>query len=148
MIVTYGKAVLGTLIFIGILTAQSTPRQAERFEVASIRPSTTTGVRPTMEFTPGGGVRATNVTLKWLIQMAYDVRSEQVSGGPGWTDAELYTVIAKGPEGGPVLTATAQQELGRKRLQALLAERFHLELRREANVTTGYSLTVGKAATR
>jgi uncharacterized protein (TIGR03435 family) len=33
-----------------------------------------------------------------LIQMAYDVRPEQVSGGPGWTDSEEYTVIAKGPE--------------------------------------------------
>jgi bla regulator protein blaR1 len=97
-----------------------------------------------MEFSPGGGVRATNVTLDLLIQMAYDIRPEQLSGGPGWTDSEEYTVIAKGPEGGPVLSGAAQLELTRNRLQALLSERFHLALKLKANPAAGYVLTVAK----
>jgi uncharacterized protein (TIGR03435 family) len=97
-----------------------------------------------MEFTPGGGVRATNVTLKMLIQIAYDIRPEQLSGGAAWTDSEQYTVVAKGTEGGPVLSAAAQQELTRKRLQALLGERFHLALKQEATQAAGYVLTVQK----
>jgi uncharacterized protein (TIGR03435 family) len=121
-----------------ILAAQS------HFEVASIRPAGAGPARPVMEFTPAGGVRATNVTLKMLIQMAYDLRSDQVSGGPAWTDSEQYTVVAKAPEGGPARSPAAQQELARQRLQTLLAERFHLSLAREAVPASGFLLIVDK----
>ena len=47
------------LFLCGPLIAQ----QAE-FDVASIRPAGNGIAKPEMEFTPGGGVRATNVTLK------------------------------------------------------------------------------------
>jgi len=79
----------------GILSAQSMPGESGRFEVTSIRPSSAESVRPSIEFPPGGGVRAANITLKLLIQLAYNIRPEQLSGGPGWTDSEQYTVIAK-----------------------------------------------------
>lgn len=144
------KALLfGFLVFTsgrltGILSAQSMPEEPDRFEVASIRPSGAKGGRPSFESNPGGGVHATNVTLKLLIQMAYDIRPEQLSGGPGWTDSEEYTVIAKGPEGGPVLSEAAQLELTRKRLQALLSDRFHLALKLGTNPAAGYVLTVAK----
>ena len=127
----------------GTVRAQSMPGESDRFEVASIRPSDAKGDPPSIAFDPAG-VRATNVTLKLLIQIAYDIRSEQLSGGPGWTDSEEYTVIAKGPEGDPVLSEAAQAEVRRKRLQALLSERFHLALKVEANPGTGYVLTVEK----
>jgi uncharacterized protein (TIGR03435 family) len=117
----------------GNLYAQSVP--ADRFEVVSIRRSGTTGGRPSMEFPPGG-VRASNVTLKLLIQIAYDVRQEQVSGGAGWTDSEEYTVIAKGAE--------APMEVTRKRLQALLKDRFQLALKVESHSAAGFALTVAK----
>jgi bla regulator protein blaR1 len=126
----------------GILWAQPAPQPSERFEVVSIRPSGSNPVRPSIEFTPGGGLRATNVTLQMLIQIAYDIRPEQLSGGPGWTDSELYTVVAKAPAGGPVLPEAAQHELVRKRLQTSLAEHFHLALKREGRPASGYALTV------
>ena len=111
-------------------------QQAE-FDVASIRPAGNAIAKPAMEFTPGGGVRATNVTLKMLIQMAYDIRDDQISGGPGWTDSETYTVVAKGSGGGTAASKTA--------LQALLRERFHLDLKQETNAAAGYVMAVGKS---
>jgi bla regulator protein BlaR1 len=128
----------------GFLIAQSMPEESARFEVASIHPSGTKGGRPSFESDPGGGVRATNVTLKLLIQIAYDIRAEQLSGGPGWTDSEEYTVIAKGREGRPSLSAAEQKAITLKRLQMLLAERFRLVLKQEANPASGYVLTVEK----
>jgi len=125
----------------GILTAQTLPPEAERFEVVSIRPSGAKGGRPAFE-SNAGGIRATNVTLKLLIQMAYDIRTEQLSGGPGWSDSEEYTVIAKHPEGGRVLAEAAQMALMRKRMQALLSDRFHLALKVETDAAAGYVLTV------
>jgi hypothetical protein len=63
--------IVDVVIFVpGILHGQPKP-DAERFEVVSIRPTGTTGGRPSIEF-PGGGVRAANVALKLLIQMAYE----------------------------------------------------------------------------
>src|SRR5580704_181791 len=88
LVLTFGQAA-------GILDAQPMPGETGRFEVASIRPSGSGGLRPSVEFTPGGGVRATNITLNLLIQLAYDIRPEQLSGGPGWADSEQYSVIAK-----------------------------------------------------
>ncbi len=140
----FGFMVFSSSRLTGIVSAQSMPGEPDRFEVASIRPSDAKRGRPSFESNPGGGVRATNVTLKLLIQMAYDIRPEQLSGGPGWTDSEEYTVIARGPEGGAVLSGGAQLELTRKRLQALLSERFHLALKRETNPAAGYVLTVAK----
>jgi uncharacterized protein (TIGR03435 family) len=101
------------------------------------------GGRPTIEFSPGG-IHATNVTLKLLIQVAYDIRADQLSGGPGWTDSEPYTVTAKGVAGAPAPPEAAQQELVRKRIQALLAERFHLVLQRQPTTASGYALIVAK----
>jgi bla regulator protein BlaR1 len=139
----FGFLVFSSSRLPGILSAQSMPPEPGRFEVASIRPSDAKGGRPSFESNPGG-VRATNVTLTLLIQMAYDIRPEQLSGGPSWTDSEQYAVIAKGPEGGPSLSAAEQMALTRKCLQALLSERFHLELKRESNPASGYVLTVEK----
>jgi len=138
---------LGIFVFtgalVGILNAQ-VPERPDRFEVASIRPGGANSGRPSMEFSPGGGFRATNVTLKMLIQVAYDIRPEQLSGGPAWTDSEPYIVIARGPAGGPSLSKAAQQELSAILLRTLLGERFQLVLKREANLAAGYVLIVGK----
>ena len=50
--------------------------------------------------------------------------------------------IAKAPEGGPIPSGVAQQELTSKRLRALLLDRFHLELKQETKPAVGYLLTV------
>ncbi len=139
---SFGLLVLISGRLTGILSAQSMPQESEQFEVASIRPDSANGGRPAIAFTPGGGIRATSVTLKLLIQIAYDIRPEQLYGGAGWTDSERYIVIATSREGGP--PAAAQQEPTRKRLQALLGERFHLVLKQESNQVSGYVLTVDK----
>ncbi len=132
------------LVVTSVCLAGSLHAQSGRFEVASIRPAGANGGRPSFEATPGGGIHAGNVTLKLLIEMAYEIRPEQVSGGPAWTDSEEYTVDAKGPSEDPALPEAARLALARKRLQSLLAERFQLALKVETNPAAGYSLTVGK----
>jgi hypothetical protein len=83
----------------GVLNAQSAPGDAEKFEVASIRPSRPDVIPPAIRFMPDGGLEATSVTLKLLIQIAYDIRPEQLAGGSRWADSEQYDIYAKGPEG-------------------------------------------------
>ena len=126
-------------VLAGLMLASVSLIAQSAFEVVSIRQSDAKGGRPSLEFA-GGGVRANNVTLKLLIQMAYDIRPEQLSGGAGWTDSEEYAVIAKGSE--------ATMEVTRQRLQAMLKERFQLVLKAEANPAAGYTLTVAKGGNK
>jgi bla regulator protein blaR1 len=123
--------------------ANTKPDDSDRFEVASIRPSAFVGGRPSMEVNPAGDLHATNVTLKLLIQIAYDIRPEQLVGGPAWADSDEYSVSAKAPDA-PVLPEDTQHEVTRHRLQNLLSERFHLMLALKAQTDSAYVLTVGK----
>jgi uncharacterized protein (TIGR03435 family) len=89
-----------------------------------------------------------------MILWAYDIRDFQLSGGPTWTASQRYDILAKSPkndselETAPKTTATQDgnsvTDPVRLRLQALLADRFHLKLRREMKEMSAYALVVGK----
>src|SRR4051812_25517655 len=64
------------------------------FAVATIKPS-----RPDA---PRGGygirgqdVTTTNVTVSWMIKLAYNVHANQISGGPSWLDSERYDTVGR-----------------------------------------------------
>src|SRR5215469_9870918 len=108
----------------------------QSFEVASIKPSPPMSAdRPIRGIqTPGGGrLNTLSASLRMLIMFAYDLKDYQVSGGPGWADSEAYDIVAKA-EG----NATRPQL--RLMLQALLKDRFQLELRHETKDAPVYEL--------
>jgi uncharacterized protein (TIGR03435 family) len=79
----------------------------------------------------------TNQTLKSLIRIAYQVKDDQVTGGPKWLDSDRYSVVAK-------TSVPADDAQILLMLQALLAERFRLSLHKETRPVTGYSLVIAK----
>jgi bla regulator protein blaR1 len=123
------------------VVGQSAP-SLPTFEVTSVKP-----VRPgdargsTFQFTPGGGLKVTNGTLKGIIEMAYDVRDFQISGGPGWLSSQPWDISASSASDGGMNET-------RRRLQALLAQRFQLKVHRETRELTAYALTVGKTGSK
>jgi bla regulator protein blaR1 len=125
-----------------------------QFEVASIKPSDPNDRRMMFRMMPGGAINLHGVTLKALVQQAYDVREFQISGGPGWIGADKYDITAK-PENAsgeapsdPRQLSDEQrktyQEQTRLRLQALLADRFQLKIHRETKELPVYALAVAK----
>ena len=80
------------------------------------------------------GIRFVNVSLNFCIQWAYGVKFYQVSG-PDWIVRERYDILAK--TGQPV----ARPRL-RRMLQALLADRFALQLHSEMRPRPVYALVV------
>lgn len=107
---------------------------SESFEAASIRRvPADAGVPIDFRFFQERFV-ATNVTLDQLIQLAYGIESREVVGGPDWVRVDRFNV-----------TATAGQSVDRermkRRLQSLLAERFQLQLTRDTQTGTVYTLT-------
>ena len=80
-----------------------------------------------------------NATLKGILETAYDVRDFQMTGGPPWIDGDRYYVSARSAAGGSIAET-------RRKLQTLLAARFHLAAHRESKELPLYVLSVGKSA--
>ena len=109
--------------------------QSPAFEVASVRLNKSGGnteVRP-----EPGRLTITNMTLRAMVQYAYEVRDFQVSGGPSWFDSDHWDV-----------SAAASREVSdkerRRMLEALLIDRFQMTIRRDTKELPVYALVVAK----
>jgi bla regulator protein blaR1 len=135
------------LTLAGVLSAQTEP-EGLTFEVASIRPSNPGSQGLHYDKTPDNGFRATGVTLRFLVQIAYDVEDFQISGGPNWLRSERFDVYARSEH--PDETDLDAKSVGdverlraerfRERIRALLAARFQLGIRQEVKEGAVYIL--------
>lgn len=133
---------------------------AQQFEVASIKPSSSNDPRTLLQILPGGGLRTSGATLKFLMTLAYQVRFFQIVGGPGWINNNRFDVIANSerstiakddPPDPTKVTASElsrMQEEMRPRLVALLAERYKLQVHRETREEPVFELVVAKSGSR
>jgi len=108
------------------------------FEAATVKANKSGEVRMAVDFQGGGRFSATNVPLKILIALAYHVRPEAVTGGPGWLGSDRFDIVAK------ALQTTPPDEI-RRMLQTLLAEQFKLEMHTDQKIMPAYALLPGKA---
>jgi uncharacterized protein (TIGR03435 family) len=122
------------------------------FEVASIKPSPPDVSQSMVAPRPGGGLVIEGLSFRTMLTWAYQIRPYQITGGPSWVDSIQWNILAKaGSEAGAVefekLSDSERNQtldLIRRRLQALLADRFHLELERSSKEMPAYVLEVGK----
>jgi uncharacterized protein (TIGR03435 family) len=137
------RTILGTSLILSATAGAFGQSTAARpaFEVSSVRVSEIGRAggegsrREDIQFTPDS-VTMRNVSLKSAIQWGYHVMEYQVSG-PEWLSTERYDIVAK--SAGPV----TEKEL-RLMAQALLTERFKVELHRQTKEFAAYALLVGK----
>ena len=111
--------------------------QKVEFEVASVKPNNSGGDGRFIRTSPGR-LSITNMTLKNLMTSAYHVRDFQILGGPNWIDSDRFDVEGKPPAN------TLPKEMAGPMLQALLEERFKLQIHRDTRELPIYVLTVGK----
>jgi uncharacterized protein (TIGR03435 family) len=124
------------LAILTLLTLAPAIAQNAAFEVASIKPSDPAAKMDTQR-DPAGGITLTNVNLRSLVLMAYNIQPFQLEGGPSWLRSARFDIVAKAPAGS-VRTQTWAM------LQTLLADRFHLEVRRETREIPVFELVVAK----
>lgn len=134
-----GTAAIVGPVVIGIGNASTIRTQshsAPAFEFASIG-RTDPGFQGRFVQVPGDDSRfqAAGVTLRELIEYAYDVHPSLVIGGPAWTSADRFNVLGH-PEGERIPSAEERRQM----VKTLLADRFHLEIHRERRVTGVYEL--------
>ena len=123
------------------ILAQSRAASTPQFEVASIKLANPTAPRPGRMgahiYTSPVQLSALNATLKELVEGAYALENDQVTGGSGWIDSTRFDVQAK-----PASAATREQLL--LMLRPLLADRFKLAFHRETKELPVYALVVAK----
>lgn len=118
-------------------TAQNgTDSARPSFEVASIKPSDPTDRGMFIRFEPGGRYVTHGMSVKSLIENAYDLHDFQISGGPGWLDSAKYDILAK--------TETGELSHAKECLQSLLADRFQFKFHISAKEHTIYALSAAK----
>lgn len=121
------------LLAAGLSLGQS----AEQFEVVSIKPHPEP-ITFASNMTRGTTYRGVAITLVDVIEDAYNLQHNQIAGGPGWAATEHFDIDAKAS--GDALT----MERARPMLQAMLADRFRLKIRRQMREVACYDLVVAK----
>jgi len=123
------------LCFCGAVLSQTAP--VPRFEVASVKPSLADPGNSGIT-TRRGSLKADNVTLQRCIMGAYGVGPHQIAGGPAWLASDRFEINAR------AAANVNDDDTLMQMLQALLAERFRLQLHRETKTVTAYVLEVMK----
>lgn len=105
--------------------------------VASVKRNNDPGARTISEYSAGGRFSATAVTVASLLRIAYRIQPYQLVGAPAWIAERRYDIAAKVDD----TPAPSQQVF----LQALLRDRFQLDVRRETREMPILALRVARA---
>jgi uncharacterized protein (TIGR03435 family) len=129
------------MIRVALLAILSLAAHAQSFDVASLKPSPSTG--GLLNINHGslnhGVVTLTNVTLSECVEFAYGLIGDDQADGPAWTrDRSVrFDISAKTA---PDATIDAVYPM----MQQLLAERFHLAVHHQQKVIPHLELTVSR----
>jgi uncharacterized protein (TIGR03435 family) len=123
-------ATIAALVFASLLSAQGS------FDVVSVKPNVS-GDSPSDPRVSPGRYSWANVTLRQLIQVAYDKRSYQLIGMPEWVGSAHFDVVATTSP----TTSPRQMDM---MLQSLLVDRFNLAVRPESRNLPVYALVVAR----
>ncbi|HUP04792.1 MAG TPA: TIGR03435 family protein [Bryobacteraceae bacterium] len=114
--------------------AQQPPPARPEFEVVSVKPGDPARLASGMTLQPGRLILH-NATLKTLILQAFRISEYQIAGGPNWTGAAKFDIVAKLPAGAPMNQSPAM-------MQTMLEDRFRLRTHRETRQVREYALVL------
>jgi len=120
-------------------SAPSPALAAPAFEVATIKPSDPERTEGNIGFNAGGSFQARGITLRELIQLAYDLGyfsvDQRIVGGPKWIGTAKFDLDAKCDDqtASSFAKTPIKKQLPTEQamIRALLADRFNLRLHHE-----------------
>jgi uncharacterized protein (TIGR03435 family) len=117
------------------------------FDVVSVKPNKSNDGGMRIMF-KADGYSATNVSAKLLIQTAYGIRQDLISGGPEWVESAGFDFDAKvaGPDVDVLKKLSPEQR--RSMLQPALVDRFKLKVHTESKQLPVFELVVAKGGAR
>jgi len=114
--------------------------QAPEISVVSIKPSDP-GTNSMGNRFPSGRFTFTGYSLMSLIESAYSVKEYQILDAPGWMSSERWNLEGE-------LTQPVSMFSYPQLLQPVLADRYHLKIRRETRTMPIYSLVIAKGGAK
>ena len=126
------------------------PAPPAEFDVAVIKPTdpSNTNLRARID---GGQLSVQGVTLKFLIQFAWDLNygdDQMLVNAPKWIEADHWDILGKAamepPTNGKANAPQFTQEDLQHMLRALLEDRFQLKAHMEDRPISAYTLTADK----
>lgn len=126
----------------------SPPPGIPAFEVATIKPASSSGDgRQMMMFTPDG-LSIKGVPMQMILREAFRTEDDHVLNAPTWVKSNRYDIEAKvSAEDAPKLKDLKMEER-QQMLLPLLVERFNLKYHHETRELTSYSLVVAKSGVK
>jgi uncharacterized protein (TIGR03435 family) len=116
------------------------------FDVAAIKPTDPDYKGTDYQIQPGGRVNVRGVTLKDLVEQAWNLTDDMLVGAPKWMDTDRFDLVAKASSvafgSGP--TADVDFDAVMLMVRALLADRFKLATHMEERPVAAYMLTAVK----
>jgi len=109
---------------------------AQEFEVAAVKPHASGAACAESNTYPGGRLVLSCFSLYDLIREAYDLRPNELAGGPAWSMNDGWDVTAKAANIAGELTPDRYRAM----LGRLIAQRFGLKLRNEKRMVKGFDL--------
>jgi uncharacterized protein (TIGR03435 family) len=148
-----------TLVFTGTAGAQTTPSpttqaDAPTFDVASIHPHTPAPHERNHIYSSSndGNFRTVNVTLKAIIQYAFDMPESRIIDAPAWTSSQYFDIDAKSDDAVNKrlhdLPSDQARPIKLAMIQSLLADRFGLKTHREQRELPIYELLTAKGGAK
>jgi uncharacterized protein (TIGR03435 family) len=117
------------------------------FDVVSVKPNKSeSGMVRVMG--KQDGYSASNVSLKMLIQGAYGIRADLISGAPSWADSARFDIDAKVADSDVDALKKLSPEQRRLILRPLLADRFKLKVHIETKQLPVYELVLAKGGSK
>jgi uncharacterized protein (TIGR03435 family) len=126
----------------GVVTVQPPPPPTD-FDVATIKP-TGPDNKGMMGGIRGGQINLSGVTLRWLINFAWDFNAPMIADPPKWLDEDKFDILAKvaptDPSADPANAPDFDFENFQKMTRKLIEERFNMKWHMEDRPADAYVL--------
>jgi len=121
------------------------PPPPPEFEVATIKPTDPETKGTTARLQPTGLVTVTGMPLKQLMQIAWDITSDDLLEGPKWIETARFDVVAR------AFASTTNTDMPpieidtlRQMVRSMLIDRFKITMHTEERQVSGYVLTADR----
>jgi bla regulator protein blaR1 len=91
---------------------------------------------------------ATNVSVKMMLQNAFDIRQELISQLPKWAESNRYDIVGKISDADAETIKSLNREKRQQMLMQLLVDRFHVKSHIEIKELPTFDLVVAKGGVK
>jgi len=109
------------------------------YDVVSVKPNKSNGNNIRISFNDDS-FEATNAPLKVILQIAYGIRQDLISGGPEWVGSDRFDIKAKVLDPNTAQLKKLSREQRAAMLPPLLADRFQVKAHKETKELPVYDL--------